>query len=108
MNTVLTILLTIVVLTALYAQIWHKGLNNVVIRQETDTIVCTNSENVHSSNCLESSEIPRCRLLSTTGCFTSQHLHRRIEFWSEIRSCRSVQQFNYYGSRQNSFLRLWR
>ncbi|KAH4977242.1 hypothetical protein HBI53_135100 [Parastagonospora nodorum] len=38
MNTVLTILLTIVVLTALYAQIWHKGLNDVVIRHETDTI----------------------------------------------------------------------
>lgn len=39
LNTVLTVFLMIVVLTALYNQKWYQALNDVVIRQETDTVV---------------------------------------------------------------------
>ncbi|KAH8732637.1 hypothetical protein GQ44DRAFT_667862 [Phaeosphaeriaceae sp. PMI808] len=37
-NTVLTVLFTIVVLTTTYTKIWYHGLNDVVLRQETDYI----------------------------------------------------------------------
>ncbi|KAF2831781.1 hypothetical protein CC86DRAFT_402277 [Ophiobolus disseminans] len=37
-NTVLTVILTIVILTALYSQLWHRGLNDIVIRLETDNV----------------------------------------------------------------------
>ncbi|CAO2653808.1 Nn.00g032190.m01.CDS01 [Neocucurbitaria sp. VM-36] len=37
-NTIQTVILTIAVLTALYSQIWHQGLNEVVIRQGTDNV----------------------------------------------------------------------
>ncbi|KAH5708134.1 hypothetical protein HBI18_242650 [Parastagonospora nodorum] len=37
-NTVVTISLTIVVLTALYGCLWHKGLNAVVVRQQIDRV----------------------------------------------------------------------
>jgi hypothetical protein len=40
-NTVLTVIGTIVILTTLYSQIWHPGLNDIVIRLETDSVVGT-------------------------------------------------------------------
>jgi len=42
-NTVLTVTSTIVVMTVLYAHIWHRGLNDIVIRLETDNAVSTGS-----------------------------------------------------------------
>ncbi|KAH4988039.1 hypothetical protein HBI76_094530 [Parastagonospora nodorum] len=40
--TIVTISLTIVVLTALYGCLWHKGLNAVVVRQQIDRVVSEN------------------------------------------------------------------
>jgi hypothetical protein len=38
-NTILTVILTITVMATMYSQIWHKGLNDAVVRLETDTVV---------------------------------------------------------------------
>lgn len=38
-NTVFTTIGTIVILTALYIQLWHSGLNDIVVRLETDHVV---------------------------------------------------------------------
>ncbi|KAF2689564.1 hypothetical protein K458DRAFT_384198 [Lentithecium fluviatile CBS 122367] len=37
-NTILTVMLTMTVMTAMYSQVWHKGLNDTVIHLETDTV----------------------------------------------------------------------
>jgi hypothetical protein len=39
LNTVLTVFLTIVVLTAIYCRTWYPGMNDIVVRQEADSIV---------------------------------------------------------------------
>jgi hypothetical protein len=78
-NTVLTIILTIGVLTAMYSQIWHQGLNDVVIRLVTDNVVSACSTSRNSFDILEYSTIPSYRFLPAAERSTSQHPAWRVE-----------------------------
>jgi uncharacterized membrane protein len=91
-NTVLTIVLTISVLTALYGQLWHRGLNDIVVRQETDTVVSSYSDWLRHTHTSGNTKISSCSLLPASRTFASRYSHGRIEVlvWPKKRQCCAV------------------
>jgi hypothetical protein len=74
-NTVLTIVLTISVLTVLYGQLWHRGLNDIVVRQETDTVVSNFPVNSSATYASGKPKIPSYSLFPASRSFAGRYLH---------------------------------
>jgi hypothetical protein len=109
-NTVVTIILTIVVLTALYGCLWHKGLNDVVIRQQVDSVVSERRIPMITTDEKECAKISGNSFFPAARSWTCQYPQWRVQvlIWSERRSCNSVQQLNHCRSNKHNILRLWR
>jgi hypothetical protein len=109
-NTVITIILTIVVLTALYGRLWHRGLNDVVIRQQVDSVVGECHIPLITADEKECAKISSNSLFPTARSWTCQDPRWRVQvlIWPERRSRYSVQQLDNCRSNGHNVLRLWR